>query len=340
LGWLVNVVEAPPPPAATPIDQKISPHERNSSFRTLSWGVLQEALVVKVKRRCKFLIDHIKQFYPKFKHKRSIRDAYLTYDLFEFEVHLVDNCNLKCKMCDHFACLTRQKNEISPEVLKKDLSRIDFLTSQKKFKNGIVLKILGGEPLLHSDVVACLKAARTSLPTATIKFVTNGILLHKQNENFWNALRDFDILLCPTAYPINLDYQYWENYAKNRDVKFEFFPSKTEARQYKMPLDLQGGQNPKLQFDKCMWKHWGCFLYNSKIYPCCKPPLIWAINEKFCTDFPLDEKDGIDIYSAKNLRQILKHLRKPIPFCKYCNVAAMEFGHQWGVTSGKLEEWT
>lgn len=43
-------------------------------------------------------------------------------------------------------------------------------------------------------------------------------------------------------------------------------------------------------------------------------------NKFFDKNIPLVDKDGIDIYKAKSMKEILEFLSKPIPFCGYCKV--------------------
>lgn len=58
------------------------------------------------------------------------------------------------------------------------------------------------------------------------------------------------------------------------------------------------------------------------------------------TDLQVGESDSIDIYKAKNIREVLKFLCKPIPFCRYCDMKGMSYGHKWQISKKDLKEWT
>jgi len=75
--------------------------------------------------------------------------------------------------------------------------------------NGNVKRIgvMGGEPLLHPELKQILISARVYFPDTLIQLVTNGLLLLRQDEEFWQICRENNITLVNTRYPINLDYE-------------------------------------------------------------------------------------------------------------------------------------
>ena len=89
------------------------------------------------------------------------------------ETHLVDHCNLKCKGCGHFSSLS-EKRYTDVDIFKRDLMRLSGL-----FDNISRIRLMGGEPLLHPDVLGFVKSSRLAFPNADIWVVTNGLLLHK-----------------------------------------------------------------------------------------------------------------------------------------------------------------
>ena len=62
-------------------------------------------------------------------------------------------------------------------------------------------------------------------------------------------------------------------------------------------------------------------------------------NKFFDKNIPLVDKDGIDIYKAKSMKEILEFLSKPIPFCGHCKVNGRTFGHKWGISKKNISEW-
>lgn len=70
----------------------------------------------------------------------------------QYEVHLADHCNLNCQMCDHFSPLANE-NFLSPDHYASDVERLSELFDH----DANYIRLLGGEPLLHPQVVRFLK---------------------------------------------------------------------------------------------------------------------------------------------------------------------------------------
>ena len=86
------------------------------------------------------------------------------------EINAVRHCNLSCRSCSHSSPIAEKEN-IDPSVVGKDLRSLSrFLKCQ-------VVRILGGEPLLHPSLKELLKEVKCSNISANICLVTNGILL-------------------------------------------------------------------------------------------------------------------------------------------------------------------
>ncbi len=79
--------------------------------------------------------------------------------------------------------------------------------------------LIGGEPLLHPDIVAffCILQEKF-FPDTHITLDTNGTLLLKQKEEFWQALRATGIELTLTKYPIDVDYALIDEKNEKRKV--------------------------------------------------------------------------------------------------------------------------
>lgn len=254
-----------------------------------------------------------------------------------FVYHVVDHCNLKCWGCDHFAPLAKEKFA-SITDFENDIKRLSSLTN----KELEIIKLMGGEPLLHPEIIQFMKISRKFFPNTRIEIVTNGILLNKQNEEFWNACKENNITIVPTKYPLNVDYDRAKETAKNNAVKYEYYGNRETALKtsYHIPLDIEGKQNTTENFANCFHANNCVMLKNGKIYTCTVAPNIEHFNKYFGYNIPLSERDGIDIYKVENINEILEFLAKPVPFCKYCNVKERSFGHEWGISKKDIKEWT
>jgi organic radical activating enzyme len=105
-------------------------------------------------------------------------------------INVVEHCNLRCRACAHLSPVL-PKHFVDPGALCSDL------TALSKSYRVNVLKILGGEPLLHPDLPDILLAARTSQIADTLEIWTNGLLLPRMGPRVWEAVDSIRISLYP-----------------------------------------------------------------------------------------------------------------------------------------------
>ena len=250
-------------------------------------------------------------------------------------IHLTDHCNLNCRGCDNFSPL-------SPEVFadiavfERDCARISELSDGLQ-----EIQILGGEPLLHPQVIDFLNIARKYFPKATLKMVTNGVLLLKQETDFWEACRRNNIEIMVTKYPVKIDHEAIERHVKNQNVKFSFYgnTANVEKNMQCMPLDLSGKQNARDSFLRCGSANRCISLDNGKIYTCAIIPYVKYFNAHFGKNLAVTEADYLDIYKVKNMDEIVDFLCKPMPFCRFCNPKGMIWDIGYGVSKKDIREW-
>ena len=87
------------------------------------------------------------------------------------EFHVADHCNLNCAGCLHYAPFA-PKRLASLETVSHDFRRLGTL-----FSNIRHVRIMGGEPLLHPNLVAFARVVRQTFPRSRIRIVTNGLAL-------------------------------------------------------------------------------------------------------------------------------------------------------------------
>lgn len=277
----------------------------------------------------------MQNIYSRVKNKvNSIKDSHKKG--FEFETEIAGHCNLNCWGCNHFSPLV-QEEYADVRALEKDFRRLAELFDSKIKR----LKILGGEPLLHDKIQDILIMARSCFPKGEIQVITNGILLRKMPESFWEVCRRNGIIINITPYPIKCDYHNYVKLVRKHRVRCLLFEDPGNVRiQRKFPLDLNGNQNVEYAFKHC-WGSKGCnTLRNGRMYCCSIAPYIDRFNRAFSCDLKLSHNDGIDIYRAESKEEILSFLQKPISFCKYCIVnGRRDNEYIWQVSSRKMEEW-
>lgn len=254
-----------------------------------------------------------------------------------FVLNILDHCNLRCKGCDHFACIAEERF-VSLDNIKNDVKRFS------EIMHGAVTRIgvMGGEPLLHPDLIEILQVTRQAFPDSLIQLVTNGLLLLRMSEEFWNCCSENDIVIVNTKYPINQNYDLMQQTAMNHNVKFEFYGQTGEVQKtsYKMPMDINGRQNPVKSFWECYHGNFCPLLMDGKFYPCTVAPNTRHFNKKFETDMELESGDYLDIYKIQSAEEIFEFLAKPKPFCRYCMTDKRSFGHPWERSKQQMSEWT
>ena len=80
---------------------------------------------------------------------------------------------------------------LSPDSLSHDLSILS------KYCRPEFISLLGGEPLLHPDLIEIINVVRRSGISDTIRVVTNGRLLHKMPDQFWKDVDEVPCIALP-----------------------------------------------------------------------------------------------------------------------------------------------
>lgn len=181
---------------------------------------------------------------------------------FVFEISIVDHCNLNCVGCDHFSPLIKDSYYCRND-LKNDLENLRQI--QGIFPKRI--RILGGEPLLHPEINEIMTDVYNVFPKARIEIVTNGLLINKMPERFWEICKECHIDIEITRYPIKIDYLEMKKYISQKGVRYlemnanECIGSKGNPMQ-KFALDLAGKQNIWQSFLFC-YKPGSCTLLSN-----------------------------------------------------------------------------
>lgn len=255
--------------------------------------------------------------------------------LLRFETDITDHCNLNCTGCNHFSPIAEERC-IDVDAFEKDFARLSELT-KRKIEN---IDLMGGEPLLHPRLPELLGVARKYFD-GTIHIVTNGLLLPKMPDGFWESCRNNNITVKVTSYPIKIDRPKIEQLAKKHKVRLQIRRQVNNVHTWcRLPKDIHGRQDINENFKLCIVANFCIFLRDGKLATCCLPLIADRFNKYFNRDMLQTAKnDYIDIYAAKDIGEILDFLHKPIPFCRYCKIKAWEVGVEWGVSKKQISEW-
>lgn len=275
------------------------------------------------------------EFMNRIRIEQKRRQSITPWNKIPFEVHLTEHCNLNCASCAHFSTIA-QEEYCNLDNYKNDVERLSFLLGGEAGE----IHILGGEPLLNSQINDFTKIMRQNFKNAVIGIVTNGILLGNMRQQFWDTCRNYNITLMVTQYPIKVRYEEFLNKAKMENVKYIYFRSTDDkCLMNKYPMDLKGEQEYRESFMNCEMSNKCILLKKGKLYTCSVVGNIEHFNRFFHKELQISEQDYIDIYKAESKEEISKLLATPIPFCRYCNVNKRKFNLDWAISKRKLSEW-
>lgn len=246
------------------------------------------------------------------------------------ETHLVDHCNLNCKACGHWSPLSDPRFA-DIDTHKRDITRLNQL-----FDRIDEIHLLGGEPMLHPQLLDFLSITRRAISESRIVLVTNGILLPSAPEDFWVTCFQNRIELWISRYPLKMDMEFISDIAKSRGVKLVVSPTKTSF--WKFTKNIHGDSDPHKTFKYCR-KFWKCnFLQAGRIYPCGAPALSHIFAKHFHLELPICDKDSINIHSEDITgKEILRFLENPIPWCRFCTTEWPTL--DWGQSNRTIDEW-
>jgi len=228
------------------------------------------------------------------------------------ELDIVDHCNISCADCNHASPVIK-KRYTNPEDVYHDLSLL------AKVYEPQVLKILGGEPLLHPDLLGIFAAIRKSGFCSTLYLITNGLLLPKQGEDFWQAIDILEISCYPDASLSEEQLQYCLDKTKQYDVALYVY----YYEQFRPTFVMKGYKQPglvKRVYRQCYLAHtWGCHIvHEGYFYKCPQSiyiPKALGLTPDHC------KADGIKLENSPNfIYKLFQYLSsdKPLNACSHC----------------------
>lgn len=300
-------------------------HDKQMREQLLSLGIME-----------KYIMDALPDEIVQEERQRELHNRVTRKNNYHIECNIDKHCNLNCKGCDHFAPVA-EPELLSPEAFARDMAEIHRLYADKE---GGEFHLLGGEPTLHPEIVEFMRITRESLPKAKVIVDTNGTLLRRMSESFYEACRQYDVTISVTRYPIDVDYDELGKWIRKKGISYEYLGSSEGGRTlWKFPLDLTGSQDPSEMFRLCRNANTCWTLEHGRIYTCSVGANLPVFEARFHRGIKLTDADGVDIYRAKNAEEVAEKLAQPMPACRYCDVARRTYDHPWEVSQREESEW-
>ena len=267
------------------------------------------------------ILDNEKEFFKMYKQPET--KPALPF----LSVHLVDQCNNNCQGCSHF-CTIANKFELTIEDYTRQLN-----TLVNKFHIHEI-DLMGGEPLLHPNIEMFFEETRKILPHSVICLHTNGLLLHKMPESFWESCKKNHIDFKITRYPNVKDFTEIIDLCLKHGIYICGLINGTSFIHW---MDRKGNGNIPENFKACKTKFGFCYILKDyRLYTCptaCYMPLY---NDYFNENIPCE--NGIDIITASS-SEILNYLQTPLETCKFCRNVHKLTAKPWQRTQRVISDW-
>ena len=236
------------------------------------------------------------------------------------DVHVTDHCNLRCKGCVHFAPLA-QKRFLDLGEFEADLRTLSTIPGIESYFRGLYL--MGGEPLLHPRITDVMTLTRRMLPRVRIVLATNGVLLRRMGDEFWNALVSGGVELHVSPYPINMDYDSLIEMVRARGANADFAMDLTgrdagKAAFLKVAIDPEGGQDPVRSFNSCFFGGDFMQLSGGSIWNCQVAAHHATLDAAFGWKMTNEHADELPLASITSIDEIEAFRRSAHPMCRYC----------------------
>lgn len=228
--------------------------------------------------------------------------------VYALEVHAVQHCNLRCLGCAQISPSLARGYE-SPDVLERALRNLALHLVCEK------LQILGGEPLLHPQIVDILAVGAHSGLANKLTVKTNGLLLHRVPADFWRLSDEVIVSVYPATEallaPRRVDLERSAT-AFNTALTFRHFPEFQEITTEKR----SDGAGRTLEIYKgCRFKIFTHSVRDGRVYRCAPSVNLVRGNAD------LERHDSLDVLEGADLRARLEgFLTSPNPLhaCSEC----------------------
>lgn len=232
----------------------------------------------------------------------------------KLEFNLSFHCNFSCADCSHVSPHLK-RNSASLEQFRRDISALSKVYHVSRFR------FVGGEPLLHGDIVSFIDAVRDSGLADVIQVCTNGALLHRAEDAFFRKIDMLSISWYPDARIDEAKIELARVRCEKSGTRLHIEPVRYFR---KMNADLTNNSRLTGQvYRSCQIAHsWYCqTFFDGMFYLCSRPLVTRALfhpDDGSVPDFSM--LDGIPIHEDKLLERLLVYLRhdKPLISCQHC----------------------
>lgn len=245
------------------------------------------------------------------------------------EYYITLNCNLNCISCSSFSPLVNENTHKDLNYIKKDFKKIYEIT--EKGKKIYKLVLMGGEPLYHPNIDNIINYFGEL--GINLRIVTNGILIPKMTESFFNMIKKYNIELIVSTYP-SIKYKKIFKKLYINNIKHRLYDRISHFGHQYFHKEKKG-------ITYCRYRNSVFILKDSKIYTCSETAHFDVFDKKFKGQHNLKvtKSDYVHLDEVETLEELIKLREERIPaLCEYCDGSEKKMT-VWDTSKGNLDEW-
>jgi len=221
------------------------------------------------------------------------------------EINAVEHCNLRCRACTHFSPAL-PKYVVDPVTLARHLDALSMSYHVK------VMRLLGGEPLLHPDLLAVIDAVRQSGIADSVQIVTNGLLLPRMAAQAWRAIDSVQVSLYPGRSLDEAQQRECTTKAREHGVAIAFRAYERFQESYSEPGTTDEALVRRISATCKVAHRWRCHtVADGWFYRC---PQSYLIPKGLAEESVPSHRDGLRIEASGGFRaKLLAYLQSPEP---------------------------
>lgn len=231
-----------------------------------------------------------------------------------YQIDIVRHCNLSCRACGHFSPYAPHRF-LTISNIDEDLTRL------AQWSHANILYLMGGEPLLHPDILEIIQHAKDSHLADKVVVVTNGLLLDKMPQAFWGELDELVLSQYPeTTKFLSSNLYHYQVLATIHQTGFQIW----YHRSFREVLARESTEDSVIVeriYATCQNAHVGrCVtIKDGRIYRC--PQAAFMSNVLLSKLFSSPSSDyvliGTTRHFAEELQAYLMSFR-PLSACRFC----------------------
>jgi hypothetical protein len=235
-----------------------------------------------------------------------------------FELHVVEHCNLRCAHCCNMSPYLDQRFLSVDDVAQQCTMMAQHLAVD-------VFKIMGGEPLLHPQITDVLHAIRKSGISDVIRLFTNGLLLARMDDAFWQALDQLTISSYASApvKPQLLDE--YRDKARRFDVVLNVKPV-DQFSQVMAGARRDDAAAVQRTYDACWLRDRCLIVRNGRFFKCTRAAYFAEYQARIAVAGPHPDPaavvaaDGIPVDAPDLDTRLYEYMnaKAPLESCRYC----------------------